>query len=157
MVKLFRILYFFIILFIPFKTLADEVRIIGVIYQFYEGERLIWKMKAQEFIKDEEKFLGKKLYLENLSKGLKIVADEGIYWVKEEKFVFKGMVQVFTEREGDIFTDLLFFYPKKDLLLAPNSVLVKKGNIEIVGEDLSYDLSKEEFKLKSRSKAQFKL
>lgn len=134
-----------------------EVRASDVVYQRYLGETLQWKLRAKELVKKGEDFFQvKELYLENLPRGLKIFADEGVYSGAEDKFVLKGKVRLIAEREGEVYAEELFFYPKRDLIEIPGSVRVKKGDLEIRGEGLTYQISQGELRVHRRAQAQFR-
>lgn len=156
--QILRGLFIFIVLFSALKAYSEEVKITGLTYQRYEGETLVWKLISQAFSKEgEERFLAQKVYLENLPKGIKIFADSALYLTKEEKFLLKGKVKLITEKEGEVYTEELIFYPKKNFLQAPGQVVIKKDKFEVSGEGLSYDVSQGDFKLHKKAKAQFKL
>ncbi|MFN3505071.1 MAG: LPS export ABC transporter periplasmic protein LptC [Caldimicrobium sp.] len=143
---------------VAFAEISSEVRISSLRYQRYEGSNIIWKLTADEFLqKGEAYFEAKGVYIENLPKGIKMRAKEAEYIKKEDKFILKGSVQVYVENEGEIFTEELIFYPKKDYLSAPGRVLIKKRGVEMSGEGLTYHLSEGKFQLQRRATAQFKL
>lgn len=140
-----------------FSQEIREVRANSIIYQRYQGETLQWKLEARELLKKEETFFHiKGLYLENLSKGLRIFADEGIYSGQEDRFILRGKVKLYAEREGEVYTEELFFYPKKDLIEIPGKVQVRKGDLEIKGEGLTYNINQGELKIHRRAKAQIR-
>ncbi|MCS7150076.1 MAG: LPS export ABC transporter periplasmic protein LptC [Caldimicrobium sp.] len=160
--KLLAVLYISVILSLTTQGLCAkdviEIRATGLTYQRYIGPNLSWKLFASEFIKKgEEYFEAKKLYIENISKGIKINAEKGHYSVKEKRFLLKGQIKLQTEKEGEVQTEELHFYPEKDLIEAPGIVVIRKGTMEISGEGLTYRLSMGDFKLHRRAKAQFKL
>ncbi|MCS7199739.1 MAG: LPS export ABC transporter periplasmic protein LptC [Caldimicrobium sp.] len=134
-----------------------EVRAIQLTYQRYMGAQLSWKLFASEFLKKGEEFFeAKNLYLENVSKGIRISAHLGQYSARDKKFLLKGKIQLRTEKEGEVFTEELYFYPERDLIEAPGVVIIKKGAMEIIGEGLTYQVSAGDFKLHKRARAQFK-
>lgn len=155
--KVFTGIFIFIAFFFSSKALSQEIRIKGVNYQKYEGEKLIWKLISDTFEQRGETFFAERVYLENLPKGLKIYAKEALYLKREEKFILRGDVKIITEKEGEIYTDELIFYPKRDLLLAPGEVTIIKGNLRLSGKGLTYDLARGDLKLQKRARAQFKL
>ncbi|MFN4131562.1 MAG: LPS export ABC transporter periplasmic protein LptC [Caldimicrobium sp.] len=135
-----------------------EIKISSLTYQRYEGSNLVWKLFSENFWqKNKETFEAKGIYLENLPKGLRIWAKEAIYLKGEEKFILRGKVRLITEKEGEVFTEELIFYPKKNLLFAPGQVLIKKEGIQVSGEGLTYSVGEGSFQLHKRAKAQFKL
>lgn len=156
--QILRGLSVFIGLLLALKGYSQDVKIRGLTYQRYEGETLVWKLISQEFYKEgEERFLAQRVYLENIPKGIKIFADSAQYQVKEEKFLLRGRVRLITEKEGEVYTEELIFFPKKDFLEAPGRVLIRKDRFEITGEGLSYDVSQGDFKLHKKARAQFHL
>lgn len=155
--KIFARIYFIIIFFLLTEAFSQDVKIKGVNYQRYEGEKLVWKLLSDSYEQKGDTFFAEKVYLENLPKGLKIYANEAFYLKKEDKFILKGKVKIITEKEGEIYTEELIFYPKKDLLLAQGEVSIVKENLKLSGSGLTYDLTKGDLKLQKRAKAQFKL
>lgn len=134
-----------------------EVRAIQLTYQRYKGAQLSWKLFASELLKKGEEFFeAKNLHLENFSKGIKISAYLGQYSAKDKRFLLKGKIQLKIEKEGEVLTDELYFYPEKDLIEAPGVVIIKKGVMEIIGEGLTYEVSTKALKLHKRARAQFK-
>lgn len=92
----------------------SEVKMIGLKYQRFEGPNLIWKLSSQEFIqRSEETFEAKGVYIENIIRGIKIWANAAQYLKKEGKFILRGKVRLFTEREGEVITEELFFLSQK--------------------------------------------
>lgn len=156
MEKVFARIFIIIILFLFSEAFSQEVKIKGVNYQRYEGERLVWKLLSDSYEQKGDTFIAKKVYLENLPKGLRIYADEAFYLKAEEKFILKGNVKILTEKEGEIYTEELIFYPKRNLLLAQGEVTIVKENLKLSGSGLTYDLAKGDLKLQKRAKAQFK-
>ncbi len=143
---------------LAFALAPLEIKISSLRYQRYEGQVLAWKIYSQEFQqKNNEIFEAKGVYLENLTKGLRIWAKEAVYYKSEDKFVLKGEVRLLTEREGEVFTEELIFYRKKDLLTAPGKVILKKEGVFVSGEGLIYSLSEGNLQLQKRAKDQFKL
>ncbi|MFN3406285.1 MAG: LPS export ABC transporter periplasmic protein LptC [Caldimicrobium sp.] len=157
--NLFKGIFINLFLFsLVFAEILSQVTITSLRYQRYEGSNIVWKLVAEEFLqKGDAYFEAKGVYIENLPKGLKIRAKEAEYIKKEEKFLLKGTVSVYVEKEGEIFTEELMYYPKRDFLFAPGRVLIKKGGMEISGEGLSYHLSEGKFQLQKKATAQFKL
>lgn len=156
--ELFIALIFLILVDFLFAQEPLEIKMSSLIYQRYEGTNLVWKLSSQEFWqKKNELFEAKGVYLENLTKGIKIWANKVVYIKGEDKFILQGKVHLITEKEGEVFTEELIFYPKKDLLSAPGKVLIKKEGIQVSGEGLTYSIGEGNFQLQKRAKAQFKL
>lgn len=140
-----------------FSQEIREIRATSLVYQRYRGESLEWKLHAKElWKKGDEIFKAQGLYLENLPKGLKIFAEEGVYQGREDKFILRGKVRLFVEKEGEVFAEELFFYPKRDLIEIPGAVQIRKGDLEIRGEGLTYQINQGELKVHRRAKAQFR-
>jgi len=156
MVRVLRGLSLFVIL-LPLIAYSQEVKIKGVIYQRYEGERLVWKLFSDTFEQKGEEFKAEKVYLENLPRGLKIYANLSLYQKREDKFYFKGEVRLITEKEGEVYTEELFYYPGKGLLYAPGEVTIVKNTFHLSGSGLTYDLSTGDLKLQRKAQARFKL
>lgn len=159
--KLFRGIFVFIALLQATSPLygqpVKEIRATHLTYQRYLGETLSWKLKTEEFLKKgEDYFEAKNIYLENIPKGIKISAERGRYLLREDKFILTGRVRLYTEKEGEVYTEELYFFPKRDLIEAPGEVLIKKGSIEVKGEGLTYQVSLGDFKLHKRARAQFR-
>ncbi len=149
-------IFIILVFFLCSIALSQDIKINGVNYQRYVGETLVWRLLSDSYEQRGDTFYAKRVYLENLPKGLKIYANEATYLKAEEKFILKGNVKIITEKEGEIYTEELIFYPKRDLLLAQGEVTIVKENLKLSGSGLTYDLAKGDLKLEKRAKAQFK-
>jgi LPS export ABC transporter protein LptC len=137
----------------PFKIISHDLK-----YAFYKRERLIWSFKIRDFVQEENgNFKGKGIYIINKEKGLEIWADKGFYKKREDKFLLENNVRLITSEYGEVITQELIFYPKKNLIFTDKEVLVIKKDIKIKGVGLIYDVETGNFKVKEKAKVKLKL
>ncbi len=152
---------FFLLLvafFLPAFLFAAQIEATNIEYSLYKKERLEWTFRAKYFSQENpEFFYGESVLITNPYKGLKIKGDRAFYYKKEDKFVIKGRVKLFTRKKGELFTSELIFFPKKNLVIGYRKVILKQKGAILKGRGFVYRLDRHELKLKSRTKAIFSM
>ena len=153
---LFSIIFFNFLIFsfsFSFKIISHNLE-----YALYKKNKLIWSFKIKKFIQKENgNFEGKTIYIINKEKGLEIWADKGFYNKKEDKFLLQSNVHLITSKYGEVYTEELIFFPKKDLILTDKEVLVIKKDLKVKGKGLIYDVNTGNFRVKEKAKVQMKI
>ena len=153
---LFSIIFFNFFIFslsFSFKIISHNLE-----YVLYKKNKLIWSFKIKKFIQKENgNFEGKTIYIINKEKGLEIWADKGFYNKREDKFLLQSNVHLITSKYGEVYTEELIFFPKKDLILTNKEVLVIKKDLKVKGKGLIYDVNTGNFRVKEKAKVQMKI
>jgi len=153
---LFSIIFFNFFIFslsFSFKIISHNLE-----YALYKKNKLIWSFKIKKFIqKENDNFEGKTIYIINKEKGLEIWADKGFYNKREDKFLLQSNVHLITSKYGEVYTEELIFFPKKDLILTDKEVLVIKKDLKVKGKGLIYDVNTGNFRVKEKAKVQMKI
>ncbi len=147
-----------ILFFWPAALLSAQIEATNIEYSLYKKERLEWTFKAEYFSKKRpDLFYGEKVFITNPYKGLKIKGEKAFYYQKEDKFVIKGRVRLFTKEKGELFTSELVFFPRKNLVIGPREVILRQKGVVMKGRGFIYRLDSHELKLKSKTKAIFSM
>ena len=88
---------------------------------------------------------------------MEIWADKGFYNKKEDRFLLQSNVHLITSKYGEVYTEELIFFPKKDLILTDKEVLVIKKGFRVKGKGLIYDVNTGNFQVKEKAKVQMKI
>jgi len=139
-------------------SLSFKVASQNLEYALYKGEKLVWSFKINNFIQEDNgNFKGEGIYILNKEKGVEIWADKGFYIKNEDKFLLKANVRLVTSEYGEIITDELTFYPKKNLILTDKEVLLIKKGFKIKGIGLIYNIDTGNFKITEKAQVNLKL
>ncbi len=112
----------------------------------------------KEFLQKENgDFEGKNIYLINKEKGLEIWANKGFYKKGEDKFVLQDNVYLITSEFGEVYTQEIIFYPKKNLIITDKEVTLVKKGLTIRGKGLIYEIGTGNFKVKEKAKVRWKI
>ncbi len=143
---------------LPSWSFSFKVISHNLVYALYKKEKLVWKLKVKEFVQEENgNFKGKDIYIINKQKGLKIWAEDGIYKKDEDKLLLKNNVHLITSEYGEVITQELVFYPKKNLITTNKEVLLIKKGLKIKGVGLIYNIETGNFQVKEKAKVKLKL
>ncbi|RLG13150.1 LPS export ABC transporter periplasmic protein LptC [Candidatus Pacearchaeota archaeon] len=159
---LFNLLILIFGLFFLFSLSAkgDPLEIIAynLKYTLFKNNKLSWHLKAKKFVqKGKNYFEAESLFIFNPLKDVKIYGKRGIYNKMQNKFIIRGKVILKTSNKGEIYTEELIFYADRNLIVSNREVTVKKKDCIIKGKGFVYDLNTENFKLKEKAWARFKL
>jgi LPS export ABC transporter protein LptC len=156
-IKLLFIIIIFI--FIPFyNTYPFQIVSHDFEYALYKNNQLVWSFKIKEFFQKETgDFEGKNIYLINKEKGLEIWANKGFYQKEEDKFILQENVHLVTLSYGEVYTQKLIFYPKKNLIFTDEEVILIKKGLTIRGKGLTYDIETGNFKVEGKTKVKWKI
>uniref|UniRef100_A0A7V6CEM4 LPS export ABC transporter periplasmic protein LptC n=1 Tax=Thermodesulfobacterium geofontis TaxID=1295609 RepID=A0A7V6CEM4_9BACT len=153
---LFSIIIFIFLSFycaFPFQIVSHELE-----YALYKKNQLIWSFKTKEFFQKETgDFEGKDIYLINKEKGLKIWANKGFYQKWEDKFILQDNVHLVTSEYGEVYTQKLIFYPKKNLIFTDEEVILIKKGLTVKGKGLIYEIETGNFKVEGKAKVKWKI
>ncbi len=143
---------------LPSWSFSFKVISHNLVYALYKKEKLVWSFKIKEFIQKENgDFKGKEVYIINKQKGFEIWAKNGIYKKAKNKFLFKNNVRLITSKYGEVLTQELIFYPKKNLIFTDKEVIVIKKGLKIKGVGLIYNIETGNFQVKEKAKVKLKL
>ncbi|NPA48747.1 MAG: LPS export ABC transporter periplasmic protein LptC [Thermodesulfobacteria bacterium] len=123
-------------------------------YVIYEEGRLKWDIFAEE----AKIYKGKKIKLSQLrvcanpEKGFCISAKRGSYDPEDGRFTFKGRVVLDAGKKGKLYTSVLKYFPKKDILETEAPVTIKNEGMLIEGRGFSYDVKTGTMKVLKRTK-----
>ncbi|AIH03912.1 MAG: Uncharacterized protein XD42_0022 [Thermodesulfobacterium sp. 37_54] len=146
-----------LVLFLVSPSLSKDFRMVAkdLEYSFYSKEGLLWKLKASFFKRDKEgTFWAEGLTLISPSKGINVSSQRGYYYPKEDKMVFQGNVKLVTENYGEVYTEELIFFPKKNYLFTEKEVLVKQKGMLIRGKGMTYHIKDGIFQVHGRAQFQ---
>lgn len=130
-----------------FKVISEHLE-----YSLYYGESLSWKLKASLFIQTlDGSFEAEDIKIINPSKGITLISKKAVYLSNEEKLIFKDKVLLITSEFGEVYTDELIYFPKKNLILSNSDVLVKKRDFQVRGKGLVYQIDTQNFEVKGRA------
>lgn len=136
-----------------FQIISHELE-----YAFYKKNQLVWSFRMKEFIQKETgDFEGKNIYLINKEKGLEIWANKGFYKKEEDKFILQDNVHLLTSEYGEVYTQEIIFYPRKNLIFTDKEIIVVKKGLTIRGKGLIYEIGTGNFKVKEKAKVQWKI
>lgn len=130
-----------------FKVIAENFN-----YFLYNEETLSWKLKASLFIQtSDDSFEAENIEIVNPLRGITLTSKKATYLRNEEKIIFKEKVLLVTSEFGEVYTDELIYFPKKNLILSNSDVLVKKRDLQIRGKGLVYQIDTQNFEVKGRA------
>lgn len=130
-----------------FKVIAENFN-----YFLYNEETLSWKLKASLFIQtSDDSFAAENIEIVNPLRGITLTSKKATYLRNEEKIIFKEKVLLVTSEFGEVYTDELIYFPKKNLILSNSDVLVKKRDLQIRGKGLVYQIDTQNFEVKGRA------
>lgn len=130
-----------------FKIVSEDFE-----YSLYNGETLSWKLKASFFIQTSDgSFEAENVKIVNPSKGITLTSKRATYLNNEEKLIFREKVLLVTSEFGEVYTDELIYFPKKNLILSNSDVLVKKRDLQVKGKGLVYQIDTQNFEVKGRA------
>ncbi|QER41986.1 LPS export ABC transporter periplasmic protein LptC [Thermodesulfobacterium sp. TA1] len=156
----FVAILFILSLFLGSNGLSQDFSIVAkdLEYSFYGKEGFLWKLKASFFKRDKEgSFLAEGLNVVSPTKGINISSKRGYYYPKEDKMVFQGNVKLITNDHGEVYTEELIFFPKKNYLFTEREVLVKKKGMMVKGQGMTYQIDQGNFKVQGRAQFQMSL
>lgn len=88
-------------------------------------------------------------------KGLSIEARKGSYERSKQRFVFRKKVVLKTPNRGVLFTEVLYYFPQKNLLTSEAPVVLKDRGLIIKGKGFEYEVSKGKLRIKEKSRVEF--
>ena len=147
-----------LLLVFPVFLFSAQIEATDIEYTLYKGKRLEWTFKARYFSKERgDLFFGKDVVITNPYKGLKIKGNQAFYYQREDKFVIKGRVRLFTRNRGELFTSELVFFPGRNLVVGDREVILKQKDLVMRGRGFIYRLDRQELKLKGKTRAIFSM
>uniref|UniRef100_A0A7V4N2U2 LPS export ABC transporter periplasmic protein LptC n=1 Tax=Thermodesulfobacterium geofontis TaxID=1295609 RepID=A0A7V4N2U2_9BACT len=158
--KFIKLLFSIIIFIFQFFYYAFSFQIVSHEFEYalYKKNQLIWSFKIKNFFQKETgDFEGKNIYLINKEKGLEIWANKGFYQKEENKFILQENVHLVTSSYGEVYTQKLIFYPKKNLIFTDEEVILIKKGLIIRGKGLIYEIETGNFKVERKAKVKWKI
>ncbi len=125
-------------------------------YVFFQEGKPRWRVKARlarrylNRIEMEEPVI---VSLEE--RGLSIRAGFGVYEPSRERFTFRRSVILQTPQKGTLFTEILYYLPRKKLLFNQAPVLVKDKGLVIRGRSFEYHTDTGKMKVRGQTRVEF--
>ncbi len=137
------------------RPLAPDIQIMRLFYTVYGREGLLWKVKAAraDIYKNKE-ILFQNVYAFSGRKGVSIKAEEGVYYLRPKKFIFKGHVCLKTKKYGSLWTERLVYLPDQHILETRAAVLIRHQGLIMKGKGFVYDLETGTFKILHKTRVQ---
>ncbi|OAQ19903.1 LPS export ABC transporter periplasmic protein LptC [Thermosulfurimonas dismutans] len=125
-------------------------------YVYFRKGRPEWKVQAKEANRYPDRIEMTSPQIFSLQKeGLFIKARQGIYERQKDFFVFRKKVVLKTPEKGMLFTEVLYYFPRKHILTNQAPVVLKDRGLIIKGIGFEYQVSTGKLRVKQRSQVEF--
>jgi len=125
-------------------------------YVYYQKDRPEWRVQAKKADRYPDRIEMTELQVFSLQKkGLSIKAHEGTYVRKKNFFLFRKNVVLKTPEKGELFTEVLYYFPRKHLLTNQAPVVLRDKGLIIKGIGFEYQISTGKLKVKQKSQVEF--